>query len=104
MVTPVRGLTRTNTYVITYVAILVLAAVQFLFTYYNFGKPELWNRLLFFAIVEAVLALLFFMHLWMESRRLLFAVILVLVFVLISLQWSWPDSFRLLRDNPWTTM
>jgi hypothetical protein len=34
---------------------------------------------------------------------LLFAVILIMIFVFISLQWSWPDSFRILRDSPWST-
>jgi heme/copper-type cytochrome/quinol oxidase subunit 4 len=103
MVTPANRQTRTNTYVITYFAILLVAAIQFLFAHYNAGKPELWYRLLFLAIIEAFLAILFFMHLWMESRRLLFAVILIMVFVFISLQWSWPDSFRILRDSPWST-
>lgn len=104
MVTPATGLTRTNTYVITYFAILIVAGIQFVFTFYNYGSPRLWDRLLFLALIEAVLAVFFFMHLWMESRRLLFAVILVMIFVLISLQWSWPDSFRILRDTPWRTM
>jgi cytochrome c oxidase subunit IV len=103
MVTSPKGLSRTNTYVITYLAILLVAAIQFFFAYYYAGEPGLWNRLLFLAIIEAILAVLFFMHLWMESRRLLFAVILVMVFVFISLQWSWPDSFRILRDKPWST-
>jgi cytochrome c oxidase subunit IV len=104
MVDSAKPLTRTNTYVITYFCILLIAAIQFVFTYYNADNPELWKRLLLLAIVEGILAVLFFMHLWMESRRLLFAVILVVVFVLISLQWSWPDSFRILRDKPWSTM
>jgi cytochrome c oxidase subunit IV len=104
MVTADKPLTRTNTYVITYFCILIIAAIQFVFAYYNADKPGLWNRLLFLAIVEGILAVLFFMHLWMESRRLLFTVMLVMLFVLISLQWSWPDSFRILRDTPWRTM
>jgi len=103
MVTPAKPLSRTNTYVIIYFCILFVAAIQFGFTYYNSGRPELWSRLLFLAFLEAVLAVLFFMHLWMESRRLLFAVVLVMVFVLISLQWSWPDSFRILHNKPWFT-
>ena len=103
MVTPAKPLTRTNTYVITYFCILIVAAIEFGLTYYNAGRPGLWSRLLFLAFLDGILAVLFFMHLWMESRRLLFAVILVMVFVLVSLQWSWPDSFRILYDRPWKT-
>jgi cytochrome c oxidase subunit IV len=95
--------TRRATDVITYICILIVAALQFIVGYYDAGKPELWTRLLFLAFVEAGLAVLFFMHLWMESRRLLIAVLLVMVFVFISLQWSWPDSFRILHNTPWTT-
>jgi cytochrome c oxidase subunit IV len=104
MVTPeTPSKTRAATDVITYVCILIVAALQFIVGYYGTENPNLWTRLLFLALVEAALAVLFFMHLWMESRRLLIAVFLVMIFVLISMQWSWPDSFRIRHGTPWTT-
>lgn len=104
MVTPeMPGKTRRATDIVTYICILIIAAIQFLVGYYDAGKPELWTRLLFLAFVEAGLAVLFFMHLWMESRRLLIAVLVITIFVLLALQYSWPDSFRILDGTPWTT-
>ncbi len=90
-------------YVATYVCILVVAALQFIVAYFFAGSPELWSRLLFLAIVEAVLAVLFFMHLWMENRGLLWSVALVMLFLLITMQYGWTDSFRDLRGVPWAT-
>jgi cytochrome c oxidase subunit IV len=48
-------------YVITYSCIVLIAALQFIATYHDAGSPQLWSHLLFLAIVEAVLAVLFFM-------------------------------------------
>jgi cytochrome c oxidase subunit IV len=96
---PEKAMTK---YVVTYCCILVVAALQFILAYFSAGSRELWSRLLFLAIVEAFLAVLFFMHLWMENRKLLWAVVLVMVFLLVSLQWSWSDSFRELHGAPWS--
>lgn len=89
-------------YVITYFCILIIAALQFLIAYFNAGGADLWSQLLFLAIAEAILAILFFMHLWFENRGLLWSIVLVTVFVLITLQYSWTDSFRQLLGAPWS--
>jgi cytochrome c oxidase subunit IV len=96
---PQKAMTK---YVVTYGCILVVATLQFIITYLYAGAPELWSRLLFLAIVEAILAVLFFMHLWMENRRLLWSVVLVMLFLLITLQYGWTDSFRVLHGVPWS--
>ncbi len=57
-------------------------------------------RMLILAIVEAALALLFFMHLW-ENRGLLWFVVIFTVFVLLAMQYGWTDSFRLSDGVPW---
>jgi cytochrome c oxidase subunit IV len=89
-------------YGVTYCCILVVAALQFIVAYFFAGSRDLWSRLLFLAIVEAILAVLFFMHLWMENRRLLWSVVFVMLFLLITLQYGWTDSFRELHGVPWS--
>ena|ERR1700758_3434924 len=88
-------------YVITYCCIVLIAALQFIVAYFDAGSPQLWSRLLFLAIVEAVLAVLFFMHLGMENRGLLWSIVVVTLFVLITMQYGWTDSFRLVSGVPW---
>jgi len=93
---------QTGKYIFTYVCILIVAALQFVAAFYDSHNPALWSRLLVLAVIEGILAVLFFMHLWMEKRAFLWSMVIVIVFVLISMQWSWPDSFRILHGVPWT--
>jgi heme/copper-type cytochrome/quinol oxidase subunit 4 len=58
-------------------------------------------RMLVLATIEAALAVLFFMHLWMENRGLLWFVVILTGFVIFAMQYSWTDSFRLLNGVPW---
>jgi cytochrome c oxidase subunit IV len=88
-------------YLFTYVAILVVAGLQFIAAYYDAGNPNLWKRLTILAIIEGMMAVLFFMHLWMERRAFLWSMVILIVFLLLSMQFSWPDSFRLLYGVPW---
>lgn len=50
------------------------------------------------AVIEAALALLFFMHL-ADNRGLMWFVIIFTVFVLLAKQYGWTDSFRLTRGS-----
>ena len=52
------------------------------------------------AIIEAALALLFFMHLW-ENRGLKWFVLVFTVSVILGMQYGWTDSFRILDGAPW---
>jgi len=52
------------------------------------------------AVVEAALALLFFMHL-AENRGLLWFVVVFTVSVLLTMQYGWTDAFRLSAGAPW---
>jgi cytochrome c oxidase subunit IV len=88
-------------YLVTYVCILVIAALQFVVAYSNIDGSQMLVRMLFLAIVEAALAILFFMHLWMENRGLLWFVVVSTVFVLLAMQYGWTDSFRLSGGAPW---
>jgi caa(3)-type oxidase subunit IV len=88
-------------YVMVYFCILAIAALQFVVAYSNLSGSQMLTRMLILAVVEAGLAVLFFMHLWVENRGLLWFVTSSTVFVLLALQYGWTDSFRLLEGAPW---
>lgn len=87
-------------YVIVYVILLVIAALQFVIAYSDISGGQMFTRMLCLAIVEGVLALLFFMHL-ADNRGLLWFFAIFTVFVLLTLQYGWTDSFRLLDGVQW---
>ena len=53
-------------------------------------------RMLTVAVVEAGLAMLFFMHLWSEKRGFLWFVVIFTVSVLLGMQYGWTDSSRMM--------
>ena len=85
---------------IVYVCILALAGVQFFIAYQDISASQMFVRMLIVAIVEAALALLFFMHLW-ENRGLKWFVLIFTVSVILGMQYGWTDSFRILDGAPW---
>jgi len=87
--------------VVIYICILALAGLQFVIAYQNIDASQMFVRMLIVAVIEAGLALLFFMHLWTESRSLMWFVLIFTVFVLLAMQYGWTDSFRLLGGAPW---
>jgi caa(3)-type oxidase subunit IV len=86
--------------VAVYVCILALAAIQFVIAYQNIDATQMLVRMLVIALIEAGLALLFFMHL-VDNKGLLWFVGIFTVFVLLALQYGWTDSFRLSGGVPW---
>ena len=85
---------------IVYVCLLALAGIQFFIAYQNITTSQMFLRMLFVAVVEAGLALLFFMHL-SENRGLKWFVLIFTVAVVLGMQYGWSDSFRLLDGVPW---
>ncbi|MGA2745682.1 MAG: cytochrome C oxidase subunit IV family protein [Candidatus Sulfotelmatobacter sp.] len=83
-----------------YVCMLVLAGIQFLIAYQDISASQMFVRMLIVAIIEAALALLFFMHLW-ENRGLKWFVLVFTVSVILGMQYGWTDSFRILDGAPW---
>ncbi len=73
-------------YLIIYLCILGIAALQFVVAYQNIDTSQMLLRMLSLAVLEAGLAIMFFMHLWTEKRSFLLAVAIVTIFVLVSLQ------------------
>jgi caa(3)-type oxidase subunit IV len=96
-----RHKSNSGRYVVVYLCILAIAALQFVIAYSNISGPQMFARMLFLAVVEAALALLFFMHL-SDSHGLLWFVFVFTVFVLLAMQYGWTDSFRELLGAPWS--
>jgi cytochrome c oxidase subunit IV len=86
---------------VVYLCILALAAIQFVIAYQNIDGNQMFVRMLIVALVEAGLALLFFMHLWSEKRAFMWSAGIITVFVLLAMQYGWTDSFRLVSGAPW---
>jgi heme/copper-type cytochrome/quinol oxidase subunit 4 len=87
-------------YVVVYVCILVIATLQFVIAYSNVTTEQMFTRMLILAIIEAALALLYFMHL-AQNSGLKWFVLIFTVSVLLGMQYGWTDSFRLLDGAPW---
>ena len=87
-------------YVIVYLVLLVIATLQFVIAYSDISPGQMFTRMLCLAVIEAALALLFFMHL-ADNRGLLWFVAIFTVFVLLAMQYGWTDSFRLLDGVQW---
>jgi len=85
---------------IVYVCILALAGIQFLIAFQDISASQMFARMLIVAVIEAALALLFFMHLW-ENRGLKWFVLIFTVAVILMMQYGWTDSFRQVNGVPW---
>ena len=85
---------------IVYACLLALAGIQFFIAFQEITATQMFERMLCVAIIEAGLALLFFMHL-SENRGLRWFVIIFTVAVIFGMQYGWSDSSRLLNGVPW---
>ncbi len=87
-------------YLIVYVCILIIAGLQFVIAYQHLDAGAMILRMLALALIEAGLAVVFFMHLGSENRLFVTWIAIVTLFVLAAMQYSWTDSFRMQRDAP----
>jgi cytochrome c oxidase subunit IV len=94
---PSGGLT---TYIVVYVCILALSGLQILIAYENIDGSQMFLRMLLVAILQAGLAVTFFMHMKSEKRNLVLFLLPATVFVLAMMNMIWSDSFRLLNMRP----
>lgn len=83
-------------YVVVYLALLVITALQFVIGYQNIEGAALVVRMLTFAIIETILVVLFLMNLGSEKRVFVKFVVFFMLFVLATMNYIWTDSFRLL--------
>ena len=86
----------TSTYFV-YGALLFIAIVQVIAAMAM--GPSLW-RMLLLAVIQAYLAVMFFMHLRDEKPTLRLALIPGTLFVLVMMNMIWADSFRLAVMKP----
>jgi len=91
---------RLTRYLVVYICILALAGLQFVIAYQHIGVASMIFRMFAIALLEAGLAIVFFMHLGSENRTFVMWVALITIFVFAALQYSWTDSYRMERNSP----
>jgi cytochrome c oxidase subunit IV len=82
-------------YVTVWIGLLCLVGAEVLLAYAHLSTPALLAALLVLAVIEAGIALLFFMHLKYERATLFWSLIPALIFVLVLMDHLWPDALRL---------
>lgn len=87
-------------YLCVYVTILILAALQFVIAYQHVDVSTMIFRMFAIALIEAGLAVIFFMHLGSENRWFVTWIAIITLVVFGALQYSWTDSYRMERDAP----
>jgi len=87
---------------VVYLCLLALAGFQFALAFENIDTSQLLVRMLAVAIVEAGLAVMFFMHLGTEKRGFALFVLVFTIFVLLALQYGWTDSTRMVVGAPFS--
>jgi cytochrome c oxidase subunit IV len=89
------------TYLVIYVFILAIAGLQVVLAYIVAGLQQ-FVVMMFFAVLQAALAVTFFMHMRRERRGLFLMLIPAVIFVLLMMNMIWSDSFRISRGAPFT--
>ena len=85
---------------IVYLILLVLAGIQFVIAYQDISTSQMFTRMLVVAIIEAGIAVLFFMDL-SKNRGLRWFVIIFAVAAILGMQYGWTDSNRIINGVPW---
>ena len=86
--------------IVIYLCLLAMAGLQIVLAYTGSPGEGLFTRLLIVACVQALVAVLFFMHLSSERRSLVAFVAVFTLFVLLTMQYGWTDSFRMMNGVP----
>lgn len=87
-----RGMGR---YVGIWIALLGIAGIEVFLTYTRLSTHRLLAGLFVLALIEAGIALAYFMHLKYERSSLVWTVIPAVIFVLLMMNQIWPDAYRL---------
>lgn len=82
-------------YVMVWVGLILIVAAEIVLTYMHLPAGMLLTLLLALAIVEAGVALRYFMHLKYENPALFWTLIPAVVFALLMMNQLWPDALRL---------
>lgn len=87
-------------YVGVWLGLLVIVAAEVALTFAGLSEGSLLAALLALAVIEASIALMYFMHLRYERRLLFWSLIPALVFVLLMLNHVWRDAARMITLSP----
>jgi len=87
-------------YYAIYVCLLILAGLQFFIASLHLDTSAAFDGMLIVAVVEAGIAIMFFMHLWAEKRSWFLFVVIFTVFVVLAMQYGWTDSSRMETGAP----
>jgi heme/copper-type cytochrome/quinol oxidase subunit 4 len=87
-------------YVGVWLGLLVIVAAEVALTYGGLSEGSLLAALLVLAVIEAAIALMYFMHLRYERRLLFWSLIPALIFVLLMLNHVWRDAARMIILSP----
>ena len=85
---------------VVYLCMLVIPALEVVVAYQHIGGSQKVAAMLSLAIIEALLGVLFFMHLAAEKPSFILFVAVFTLFVLATINYGWTDSFRLLVGAP----
>lgn len=91
-----------GTYFIVYFCILAIAGLQIVVAYQHIDGSQMFLRMLSLALIQAGLAIIFFMHMKTEKRSLFFTLISAAVFVLAMMNMIWSDSYRIVGGAPFS--
>lgn len=84
-----------------WVAMICIVGLEVLVTYRGLPKDVFVGLLLLLAVIEAGIAVLYFMHMKYEAPSLFWTVVPMTIFALLMLDQIWPDALRLARLNMW---
>lgn len=82
-------------YLTVFVGLVAIVAIETALTYAGLSREMLLTALLGLAMLEAGLALAFFMHMKYERRILFWALIPTLIFVFLMMNHLWRDAERM---------
>jgi caa(3)-type oxidase subunit IV len=86
---------------VIYVFLLAIAGSKVVLAYSASGLLQ-FVVMMFFAVLQAGLAVTFFMHMRTERRSLSLMLIGAVTFVLLMMNMIWSDSSRISRGAPFT--
>jgi caa(3)-type oxidase subunit IV len=87
-------------YFAIYLCMLVIPAIEVAVAYQHLGGSQMLATMLSLAMIEALLGVLFFMHLSSEKPKFILFVAVFTLFVLATINYGWTDSFRILVGAP----
>lgn len=86
---------KLSSYVMIWFGLLCIAGIEVFMTYRGLSASALLVVLLVLAFTEAVVGLLYFMHLKYDRPLLLWSFAIAVVFVLLMMNQIWPDAYRM---------